>query len=359
MSDHEDEPPVGSNPLDVPPERPAGSGGGMRSCIFLVAIILAIPLYLLSLPMILSIGSGDSHSRGLTVAFAMLFQLVMWPLLALFSLLRLLPAKPSTGIGWLWLFLAAGGAAGSTVAIGMMSRPDWLALSPIVLPLLVFFFAFWAPKQSGELRVRRDPVAIGLAVIALALIVGPFAAYAKWEIDRPAREAEWARLQAEEERRVAAAAAAEEARWQALGPDSRLDDALPFLDYPRTEQALARIRTLNSRQTDAVRLVGAATDLAPFIQLHEFALDPADPALCRTYGGRIDARLQEAMRPGANQEWMATELEAQLPNMRWFIAGGCDLSGPLRNLGAALRLQPEYVDTNAFQGELANLQSQP
>jgi hypothetical protein len=335
----------------------ARSGGGVGGCLAIVAIVAAILLYLFSVLLVFEIGSGDAHSRALSSGFAMLAQLLMWPLIALIVLLRVTPAAPGAWLGWTGLLLVIGGTAGATVGIGMMGRPDLLLLlPPLLLPPLALGYAFWAPSLARCDEKQRKRAAIAFILVALPLIAAPLAVYGKWVADTPEREARWAREQAEAERRAAAELAAEEARFAALGPGSRLDDVLPFLETSRYAEAKALIPTLESRQPDAVRLVAAAPDLSWLDGLHDFGLDPADPALCRAYGGRIEARLREAIRPNAHQEWMTMELESQLPNLRWFVAGGCDLSGPLRNLRAALRLQPDYVDTGAFDRELATLQ---
>jgi len=340
---------------ETPGQGPAPTGG-MRSCVTLVSVILAIPPYLLSIPIMFEIGTGDSHSRALTPFFAILFQLVMWVLLGLFMVMRVAPAKLPGRAFLLATFLVLGGVAGSTVGIGMMTEPDLLVLPPILLPALALFFAIWAPQQAWPEAKARNPVLIGLAVAAALLVAAPFAAYAKWVADAPEREAEWARLQAEQEREAAAQAAAEEARFRALGPGSRLDDVLPFLDSStRYQEAMAMIPTLESRQADATRLLAGRADLSPLLTLSEFGLDPAEPGLCRAFAGRIDAEIQESARPGANQEWMAMGLESHLPNMRWFVDGGCDLSGPIGNLRAALRRQPDYIDTRPFDEQLAAL----
>ena len=348
-----------SPPTDTTEGNTPPTSGGMRSCATLVSIILAVPLYLLSLPLIFSIGTGDAHSRALTPAFAMLLQVLMWALLSLFVLMRILGVRLPGHVLALGALLVLGGVAGSTVGIGMMSDPDLLVLPPVLLPVLALFFAAWAPRQNWTETANRNPIVIGLGLAATLLIAAPFVAYGKWVADAPEREAEWARQQTEQERIAAANAAEGEARFRALGAQSRLDDVLPFLSSGRYQETLALIPTLNSRQADAARMIAIHADLSLFTTLSDFGLDPAEPGLCRAFGTRINTEVQEAMRPGANQQWMATGLESQLANMRWFVAGGCDLSGPIRNLRAALRQQPDYVDTSAFDGELAKLLTPP
>lgn len=313
----------------------------LTTCLTLACVGIALLFYLLSLLFIFDIGrGGDPHSHALAQGLAMLAQLVLWVPLGLFVLLSVVPTPLPGRVKAIGLGLALLGAAGSAMAIGMMSGPDLLVLPPVILPLLVGAFAIWARARDSASPPER--IAIGFAAIAVPLVVGPFIAYERWVAAAPEREAQWARERAEQDRRVRAELAAEEARFRALGPQSRLDDVLPFLDSAQAERARALIPTLETGEADAARLLHRGIDLYRFERLHAFGLEMT-PDLCRAYRARIAGRLRGIGPAQPEGQTVLYELQSQLPNLRWFMTNGCDASPEARALLAGVqRVQADY-----------------
>ncbi|HEX8641436.1 MAG TPA: hypothetical protein VF704_09820 [Allosphingosinicella sp.] len=311
------------------------------SCASTLSLLVAVPLYLLSLLMISGMGTGDSLSRGLSSAFAAISQFLLW--LPLGAFVALSCAKG--GISGRMM----GGVAAALVlaalaclwAIGEMDRPDWAASAPALLPVLALAFGLWASRQSGGFR--RLPT-IGFAAAALALMAVPLIHYLIWTPIREREYARWDAEQAEQERRTAAEAREKEARFRRLGPQSRLDDYLPFLDIEEqhSQEAIAGASALPSRQADAERLVAGSTPLDQLEPLHQLGLQ-ASPALCEAYRRRI-GRLSAEIS-AANPEWgsVLNLVRNHLPNLRWFIAQGCDLRPEVRRMrGLAGPLAGQY-----------------
>ena len=342
------EPDVRTNGPGAPPEEPAPRKG--MSCLMVLSLAVAVPFYLISILLLVDIGSGDAHSRGLAQGLSIVAQLVMWVPLGLVVLVCVASARLPGWIATVGVTLVLAGAAAAVTAIGMMSRPGLLAVPPVVLPLLALLFGMWARTQAPS-GTRARNAAIAFTLVAAPLIAGPFIAYGLWVAGAPEREAEWARMTAEQERQARVDAAAEEARFRALGPQSRLDDALPFLQGTYSEQALALIPTLNSGPADAARLLDGGMDLYEFERLHEFGLEMR-PDLCRTYHTRLDARLREGSRGPQYMQSVVFELQSQLPNLRWFMTQGCDLSAPVRNLAVAVRMLPADYGLQDYAGTL-------
>lgn len=316
----------------------------VTTCLVIVSLGVAGLFYLLSVLLVFDIGSGggDHHSRGLAQGLAILAQFILWIPLGLYVLLCIGSAPLPGWIKALGVGLVLLSAAGSATAVGMMSGPGLLAVPPIVLPVLAGMFGVWARTQAEAPPATLRRAAIGFAIVALPLVVGPFIAYGLWVAGEPERQAQWAREQAEQERRVRAELAAEEARFRALGPQSQLDDVLPYLESSHAEEAKALISTLATGEADTVRLLGAGIDLYRFEGLHEFGLE-ATPGLCRAYRARVDARLRETNPTRPDWPTVLYELQSQLPNLRWFMGEGCDVSPEARVLLAGVRrVQADY-----------------
>lgn len=320
----------------------------LDGCVTVAGLLVAAGLYLVSLLLLIDLGGGDGLSRAIGQLVAMAAHLLAWLMLGLVVLTSLAPARVPGKIMALGIALVLCGAAGSLTAIGMMSRPSLLVLPPLLLPPLVASFGFWARTQAQTRK--QDRVALAFALVAVPLIAAPFVAYADWRAGEPG-QARWAREQAEAERHAATEAAADTARFRALGPQSRLDDALPFLATGRDEETLAVIRSLNSGEADAARLLDAGTELTSLDRIHEFGFT-ADPALCRAYRAWLDAKLRDTNPARPAWQSVPFELQSQLPNLRWFMANNCDVSDQIRNLGAAVRMLPPDWDLGSFGGDL-------
>jgi len=319
------------------------------SCASTLSLLLAIPFYLLSLLMIADIGTGDAATRGLGSAFAFILQFLLWLPLGAFVALSCARGAISGRLMALIGLALVVSAFACLWAIAEMSRPDWAAVTPALLPLAAAAFGLWAGRSTGE---RARPVMIGFGVAAVALMAVPLIHSLIWA---PIREREYQALvreNAERERREAAAREEKEARFRRLGVNSRLDDFLPFLDITEQhyEETLAGAKVLPSRQADAERLVAGATGLDQLETLHALELE-ATPTLCEAYRRRIARASIEVS--AANVEWGSalSVIRDHLPNLRWFIGQGCDLRPEVRRIRMlAAPLAPQYGWEDLLQG---------
>jgi hypothetical protein len=117
-----------------------------------------------------------------------------------------------------------------------------------------------------------------------------------------------------------------EARMSRLGPDSPLASWLEYVNgssdpEPLHQQALDGARRANSRQADAVALLGNG-QIERLAELWRLEL-AATPALCVAYDRALHQLATTDDPYVANGR--AQKLERQLPNVRFLLAAGCDL----------------------------------
>lgn len=347
--------PIDVVPNDAAPEPAQRSPG--TSCLVIACLVIAGLFYLLSTLLVFDLGrgGGDYHSRAIGQGLAILAQIILWIPLGIYVFVCIGAAELPGRIKALGVGLVLLGAAGSVTAVGMMSGPSLLAVPPVILPVLAGLFGIWARTQATAPAAALRRAAIGFAIVALPLGVGPFVAWGIWVAGEPERQAEWARMQAEQEREAQAQAAAEAARFRALNAQSRLDDVLPFVASPQRDQALALIPTLESGPADAARLLDRGTQLYEFSELHLFGLE-ATPDLCRAFRARIAARLRQTVSAQTGWQSILFDLQTQLPNARWFMTEGCDLSPELRDWTAALQRASTDYAIDDYARELAEIQ---
>ena len=278
--------------------------------------------------------STHNPEDGMLLGFVMLGEIALWTCLGLFVGHACARAGLPRGIRAAALLLVVAGGVACITAFDLMgTHPDWLAVTPILLPPLALTFGLWARNAPSPppRELRRTAIVYGL--LALPLLLAPALAYQRQIADAPAREA----YRVQEERRQEQEYAAMEARCRALGPASPLEDYLEFLDGGFCwEVAHARARSSPRRQADALRLLGHGP-LDRLTKLSELDLQPT-PELCRSYGRAVDRRLGQlhAADPAAAQE-NAMQLDEQITNLNWFMAHGCDLAPQLRRMAAEYR----------------------
>jgi hypothetical protein len=131
-------------------------------------------------------------------------------------------------------------------------------------------------------------------------------------------------------------------RWRAaidkLGPDSPLEAWLEYVDSSLHQQGLDGARRANSRQADAVRLLddGRILRLTALWQL-ELSVTPA---LCAAYNRALH-RLATTDDPYESD--VGSELEEQLPNVKFFVAADCDLASGLDATVSRVRKIAELI----------------
>jgi hypothetical protein len=292
---------------------------------------------------------------------------------------------------WLALFLATrhGGHSGTvrlvhglmpvsgaaaTLAVGLnFDTPGvWLALVPIALPPIItaYTLACGLPGRWRGLAPERVDIIAASLIGALSAAVVPLAA-----LDARSYPARLARHKAEQQVQWATGQKAaddqerqEEARFRSLGPDSSLRDWLHFDDIAfritHYDQALAGARSVKSRPSDAVALLGE-WGLWDLEDLWRLDLEPT-PALCAAYARALE-KDAGADGFGKRDTFGAEHFERQVPNMRWLVGGHCDLDVGIGYLESRLRVlvrddpfaKSRAEHWNAFLATLAALHTKP
>ncbi len=207
----------------------------------------------------------------------------------------------------------------------------WSFLVPVLLPPLLALYCVCVPALAVGPLLRIVPLLAlaGVALVALAAI--PFAL-----IDPAGYPARLARHQREMDALFARRdAEAQEAalRWEAgirnLGPDSPLADWLAYVNgsvdtEPLHQQALEGARRAKSRQADAVELLNSG-QIRKLAALSQLSLT-VTPVLCTAYN---QALYGLATTDEPFEARIGEQLERQLSNIRFLVAGGCDLSSGL------------------------------
>lgn len=300
---------------DFTAQQPPGPGPVAR-LVGLLAAIAALVCYGLAELTINDTAQQDAAGHGLAAAMTFGAEALVWIFLGAF----LIAAARRSGFGpWFGVLMAAlwlaGGWASLTIVDAWTSYrrwPQWLALVPTLAPLVIAALGAWI-----MLSTRRSPRAriagIGMAAAAIIALFGlAQMREALWEAAAPDRAAQAERNRLALEQSAAESNARDVARLRSLGPDSRLDDLVAFMGTSWEEEALATVRTLHTRQSDAERLLAAEeTNFAQFRRLGDFGLQ-ATPRLCVAYRGR--------------SEWVsAYAMEEHGAASRWLLSQGCDL----------------------------------
>ena len=313
-------------------------------------LLAAILLYLLSLSGISGLGGSDPAGNSISAAFANIVEFVLW--LPIFAFIALCCRSGRQGC-----FILAAGIALSVVAmilclwaIGLMERPTSVQITPTALPPLALLFGVWARFSGRWPKTWRFASGIIFFLLFVAAAVPVFIEQQRWDAAAPAREAARQKQEADYARFEAEFKARYEAEFRAFGPDSRLDQLIPYVQSEFETEALARIHTLRSRQGDAVRMLDGGAELVDFRRLPEYGLQPT-AELCRAYRARIDAKIGE-FRPSDPGNDPSVELETYYDPIRWFQANGCDMAPQASRIAEMLRRHPnEWVRSRAAEFE--------
>ena len=297
------------------------------------SLIAAVALYALSLLLGADLGRGNPADPGFGGAIAALVVLLLWIAVGVYVMRRAasaaLPGGPRLAL-LLFVIVAAVASLWSLTLIeaGATERTgaaNWVRVTPLLLPPLFALFGWLMPRLRDRSRADRRRFAIAFAAAALALSAMP-AIENYWQV----------RLYDALDRFDAAEAAREEAEFRALGPANRVDDFLPHLAQEgRAERALAGIRASRSRQADAIRLVGTGR-LRRLERLSEFDLEMSGE-LCAAYRSALARWNADFANPDETRRPVALDYRGQVPNLRVFMAEGCDLSAELNRAAAELR----------------------
>ncbi|MFI5033166.1 MAG: hypothetical protein ACHQPH_20930 [Reyranellales bacterium] len=341
------------------PEPAARSEGPPVGTILL--LILAGILYAAMMGSLSDVSHTDAAGRGIATAFGALFATVLLIVLAILLVVAAVKGQMSLA-----------GRIGSFVVVPATTVAIWMAADalgnrdrsaiwvPALMPPLIALYALRA--RFAPLRALMNGVVadIAMAVAIVGLVGVPlqrtlFPPPPDPVAEARAAEEEKARLDREEQA-AREAREREAAQFAALGPDSAMADYMPFLYGTYSREAHEGIRTLKTRQADAVALLndGRLSDLA---ELLLFDVD-ATADLCAAYGAAL-ARDTAKVDPkaGSNQLGVAIDLERQLPNLQWLTGEGCDLNAPLIQLEKNLRAVADSSRITKFADELAKLRS--
>jgi hypothetical protein len=326
----------------------------------IIGVVVAVFLYAAMMGCIADAPNEDSFGRSLALAYGAALGMA---LLLVLAILLLVAAVNGSMSRW--------GIIGAVILLPLAMVAIWNAgeaygkgdrsaiLVPALLPPLFVLYAVRARVVASLHRLVHEGAAnVVLGGAILLLTVVPLVRAAIPVPPDPVAEArvmaEEKARQEKEEQRQQEDRAREAARFAALNPDSSLRDYSDFLmgGDSRYRQALAGARLVKSRQADAVALLqeGKIDRLADLWQLD---IDPA--SMCTAYGGAL-AGMASNIGPGKpNSIGVALDLERQLPNLKWLVAGHCDFDAILEPLEKNLRIVADSSRITGLADTLAGL----
>lgn len=278
----------------------------------------------------------DNYSVGWIQLWEMLFGIPLW--LAVGGLL-LSAARSGRMPVWVrpWgviLYAAAVVTVWGVSQVCIAADGGVSVIVPALLPPLIAGYAAAMRLPVFE-RLPVDSVS-GAALVAGAIVIAAAIPLGILDLQNlPAHVA------ADQRRMDAAAAqrqaehdkfrAEEEARFKTLTPGSPLKDYLDYLNFldltdaseSQRAAALDGLRHVKSRQEDAVQLLDEGS--YQLWELWKFDLQ-ATPALCAAF----DRALLKIAVGDESYDLNAVQLiKYQLPNIKFFVAGHCNLNGSL------------------------------
>ena len=142
---------------------------------FVAVLALAALLYFVVALNVVGARQSDAAGNGLTAALAIVSALLLWVALAVLLLLAR-QAIPGWAMACLVVLMPLSAIA-VAVAIGIHGdKGGWLAVVPLLLPVMVILYAGWARFASLQVLASAD-MASGIVVAALALgTAAPFVA---------------------------------------------------------------------------------------------------------------------------------------------------------------------------------------
>ncbi len=324
-----------------------------------ILLVLAVVLYAGMMASLSDAPHSDAMGRGMALAFGAILGTALLAVLAVMLLIAAVNGKMS-----LW------GTIGAVILMPLAmiamwnagdayGRRDYSAIwVPALLPPLFLLYALRARFAPLRRKVGEGVANVVLGGAILLLTVAPLVRAAIPVPPDPVAEARAMAAekerQAAEERRQQEENARIAAKFAALNPNSSLRDYMDFLlaGNSRYRQALAGARLVKSRQADAAALLqeGQIDRLADLWQLD---IDPA--AMCAAYGGAL-AGMASKIGPGqSNSLGVALDLERQLDNIKWLVAGRCNFDALFDPLEKNLRIVANSSRITKIADTLAGL----
>jgi hypothetical protein len=324
-----------------------------------ILLVLGVVLYAGMMGSLTDATHSDAMGRGMALAFGAILGTALVAVLGALLIVAAVNGSISLWgkIGALILLPAAMVAMWN--AGDAYGHRDYSAIwVPALLPPLFLIYALRARFAPLRQRIGEGAANVVLGGAILLLTAAPLVRAAIPVPPDPVAEARaMAEEKAREEKegqRLQEERAREAAKFAALNPNSSLRDYLDFLmgGDSRYREALAGARRVKSRQADAAELLqeGRIDRLADLWQLD---IDPA--SMCAAYGAAL-AAMAGNIGPGqANSIGVALDLERQLPNIKWLVAGRCNFDATLEPLEKNLRIVADSSRITKLADTLAGL----
>jgi hypothetical protein len=338
---------------------PARSGfpTGFVAVLLVTCLLLAITVATLA-----GSRSSDAAGNAMSDAYAAIFAGALWIALAVLLVMGAVGGRMVAWAPWVLLGLVPAAVVASFLAMGRFGQGDKSALIVVVaLPALLILYAAWArfPALHGVL----EPARTSAVLLALAGLLSIATIAVDWNVHVPSPQARVEYQEGEKARMEEAAKAERQTREQVaaafarLGPDSHLADYLPYLHNPAfADRALEGIQKVKTRQDDAIALLNQRPlgDLADLSQWNVLATRE----MCEAYANAFLAAANRITKARSDYLSAATDLEWQMPNLKWMIGSKCDLSGPLERAETNIKAVADSDRLRNFAitlGELKNV----
>ena len=328
-----------------------------------ILLAFAAIIYLTFVANLLGARSSDAAGRGMALGFAAIQGLALWLVIGvLFAIAFYRGGMPGYAMAAAIVFVPwSGMAAGSATGLYMERHGEWLIAVPIVLPLLLILYAFWARFTGWHVALPPGPTTalLGGAVIVLTLV--PLVLTTIEYMPNPERDAvREAAVKAQEadyKKRQEETEAAEAAQFAKLGPDSSLRDYLEFLPpgHTRFKDAVAGARLVKTRNADARALLNEGM-IGEMADLWDLRVDPL--VVCQAYGNALKAMANKVRRTEPGFINAAIEIEWQLPNIEWLVGAKCDLGDALAEAETRIREVSDSSRVTSIADRLGELRRQ-
>lgn len=302
----------------------------------------------------------DRYSLGWVELWVMLFGTLLW--LALGGMLASAARSgrmPDWARGWsLILHIAAAITVWAVLQVYIDADGGVSIIVPALLPLLIGGYAaamrLPALERLPAERVSRIALIAGAVVVAAAIPLG-LLDMANLPAHVAADERRMDAIVAKRQTEIDKAQAEDDARFKTLTPDSSLQDYVHFVHYteesdPRHTAALAGARLVKSRQNDAAQMLDQGK-IGELWELWQYDL-AATPALCAAYDRALYRLATDNETFDLN---VADLLKYQLPNIKFFIVGHCNLDTGLTAAEARLNKIIAVPGNKEWEGFLATL----
>ncbi|MFZ2006345.1 MAG: hypothetical protein WAV02_14770 [Stellaceae bacterium] len=282
-----------------------------------------------------AISSGESnYSLGWIQLWEMVFGIPLWLVLG-----GMLLSAGRSGRMPVWaqglaaiLYLGAGITVWAVTQVYIAADGGVLVIVPALLVPLIAGYAVAMRLPALE----RLPAGRASQIVFAAMGLLMVAAIPLGFLDRHNLQAHVAADAARLDARIAKEQAQadkerteRQARYHALTPDSPLVEYVHYVNStdegdPERAVALAGARLVKTRQNDAIQLLDQGRiNWVPELWAFDLA---ATPALCATYD---DALRRLAASDEVYDLMVAEQIEPQLPNIKFFVAGHCNLDASL------------------------------